>query len=213
MEQPVLVSKLEKIKAVAISFVGTGIFTRGITYFSPQQNIEMPRILYPVYELFGAIGLAIGMLVLGLGLLFWGYKKWIANSGATKTYLSIGVLAFLIFGGVLFYESNKSKNPLANTKEAIALDDIDSSDFENKLAVQYTEEFKTLYASMEKSLEQKDKPTFDATDQKISLWFTKSAQLTMELKDDERDDFSLLIIKLGDKYQEWRNRMVVFDKK
>jgi hypothetical protein len=213
MEQPVLVSKLEKIKAVAISFVGTGIFTRGITYFSPQRNIEMPRILYPVYELFGAIGLAIGMLVLGLGLLFWGYKKWIANSGATKTFLAIGVLAFLIFGGVLFYESNKSKNPLANTKEAIALDDIDSSDFENKLAVQYTKEFKTLYASMEKSLEQKDKPTFDATDQKISLWFTKSAQLTMELKDDERDDFSLLIIKLGDKYQEWRNRMVVFDKK
>jgi hypothetical protein len=213
MEQPVLVSKLEKIKAVAISFVGTGIFTRGITYFSPQRNIEMPRILYPVYELFGAIGLAIGMLVLGLGLLFWGYKKWIANSGTTKTFLAIGVLAFLIFGGVLFYESNKSKNPLANTKEAIALDDIDSSDFENKLAVQYTKEFKTLYASMEKSLEQKDKPTFDATDQKISLWFTKSAQLTMELKDDERDDFSLLIIKLGDKYQEWRNRMVVFDKK
>jgi hypothetical protein len=213
MEQTKSQSNLEKVKAVAISFIGTGIFTRGITYFSPQRNVEMPRILYPVYELFGMTGLAIGMLILGLGLLFWGYKKWIANSGATKTFLAIGVVAFFIFGTILFYESNKSKNPSTNKKETIALEDIDSSDFENKLAVQYTEEFKVHYATMEKSLEQKDKPTFDATDKKIGEWFTKTSQLTMQLKDDERDDFSLLIIKLGDKYHEWRDRMVVFDKK
>jgi len=64
---------IEKIKSFAIALVGAGIFSMGSTYFSEQAEYRIPRILLPIYEFFGNIGLAIGMMILGTGLMYFAF--------------------------------------------------------------------------------------------------------------------------------------------
>jgi hypothetical protein len=103
MEKSKIVNMAEKVKAIAITFIGAGIFSQGTLYFKEQASYNIPRILYPVFELLGNKGLAVAMLILGLALLFWGYTKWKNFAGKAGVFAVMAIASFAIFFSILFY--------------------------------------------------------------------------------------------------------------
>lgn len=85
----------ERIKAFAIGLIGSLFFSLGFSYFSEQSHYRVPRVLLPVYEYLGNVGLAIGLIVLGGGLMFWAYKKFKDNAGKPVVMI-VALVVFLI---------------------------------------------------------------------------------------------------------------------
>ena len=115
MEENKTLIFLEKVKTLAIGLVGSGIFSQGLFYFKEQSSYNIPRILYPIYKLFGNKGLALGMLVLGIALLYFGYFRWKKlqeNSNFYKISCSVFVILFVF----LSFNINKSKETPALNK-------------------------------------------------------------------------------------------------
>ncbi len=67
---------LEKVRSLALVLIGIGFIGKGVTYFSAQISYDVPIILVPVYELLGSVGLAIGICLLGLGFIGFGYRRY-----------------------------------------------------------------------------------------------------------------------------------------
>ncbi len=109
---------LEKIKSFAMTVVGAGIFSMGSTYFSEQTEYRIPRILLPIYSLFGNIGLAVGMVILGLILMYFAYVKYKKNKGKPIYLLAFSIIAVLGFYGIIYSEINK-KTTIEDLKTSI----------------------------------------------------------------------------------------------
>ena len=113
--QNTTLNKLEKIKAMAMAFISSGLITMGATYFKPQIAYHVPRILYPVFEIFGNVGLAIGMIVLGFIFLYFAYKKYSKNLGKTGFFIASVVISIAVFVLIiLFFDKDKSQQPALN---------------------------------------------------------------------------------------------------
>mgnify|MGYP003600435974 FL=1 len=105
-------NKLEKIKAIAMAFCASGILTMGATYFKPQTEYHVPRILYPVFEIFGNVGLAIGMILLGIILIYFAYKKYKENLGKTGFFIASILFSIILFAIIIvFFDKDKSQKP------------------------------------------------------------------------------------------------------
>lgn len=110
-------NKLEKVKAIAMAFCASGILIMGSTYFKPQTEYHVPRILYPVFEIFGNVGLAIGMILLGVILIYFAYKKYKENLGKTGFFIAsiiVSIIAFAVI--IVFFDKDNSQKP-ALTKQ------------------------------------------------------------------------------------------------
>lgn len=102
MESNSTLSFIEKAKSFAIGAIGCGIFSLGTTYFSEQSIYRVPRILIPIFEIFGNIGLAIGMMILGAVLVYYAYSIFRKNKG-NKLFFFVPILLFaIIFYFIIF---------------------------------------------------------------------------------------------------------------
>lgn len=154
MDKEKTIQKLEKVKAAAMGFIGAGIFTQGVLYFQPQASYNVPRILYPVFEIAGSTGLAVSMLMLGLFLLYLGLKKWKNHGGASNQYLIIGAVAIVLFSGILWFankptekKSSAEINARFDTERVEQLDEItemEKPDFNNAEIENYYATFELL---------------------------------------------------------------------
>lgn len=168
-EKSTTLSTAEKIKSFAMGLIGSGIFSMGSTYFSPQAAYRIPRILLPVYELFGHTGLAIGMIILGAILMFFAYRKFTAHGGRSMYLLIFLVIAVLGFYGIIFATGSKSattgavKTSLENNEkrkqEKIA--SAGRPDMNSKLANTYLDNLEALEKKFEQAVNEKNKPAFD----------------------------------------------------
>ncbi len=211
METNKTLNNLEKIKAIAIGFIGAGIATQGSMYFQEQSNYNIPRILYPVFEFLGNKGLAVAMILLGFGLLYYGYSKWKSQDGKPNTFRIIGWASIVLFAGILFL-SNKPKstedllkasdekhqNELAKLR-AMEKPVFDNPDFDKHFA-----DFDVLYSKHQKSIADKNKEeTQKLDDEFYNIWLTKSGKLQSEIKSmDKMQEFALFNSKLMMKWQE-----------
>lgn len=159
---------LEKIKAFAMGFIGAGIFSMGSTYFSAQDSYNIPRILYPVYEIFGNIGLAIGMLILGIILMYYGYKKFINSNGKPSLFIVFQVIGVFIFYGLIYASNIKpsteelNKNFQETQKNAqLEIENTERPKLKSAAINTYFENLEELHKKYQKSQDEHNKTLFD----------------------------------------------------
>ncbi len=210
MEPNKTLNGLEKIKAVAIGFIGAGIATQGSMYFQEKSSYNIPRILYPVFEFLGNKGLAIAMILLGLGLIYYGFSKWKSNDGSSKIY---GIMAFssiVLFTGILFF-TNKKKS----TEEILAdgekkhqeqIDEMLNMEmprFNNPEIEKHFASFDALYAQYQKSIAIKNTVETEKLDAEFyTVYCLKTAELLKNIKSLENmSEYSLYNGKIITKWQ------------
>lgn len=96
MDKQKSVSVARKVESLAIGYIGVFFFSLGTSYFQERFLYRVPRILAPVFDMFGNIGLAIGMLVLGGVLVYYGFTKWKTAAGKKNPYLMLAAAGFLV---------------------------------------------------------------------------------------------------------------------
>lgn len=200
----------EKIKAVAITFIGAGIFSQGTFYFQEQNSYNVPRILYPVFELLGNVGLAVAMLILGLALVYWGYTKWKNAGSKVGIFALIAISAFAIFFAILFMANKPaSSEELMQSSEENRQKGIekmaamDKPDFGNAEVEQQFAAFETLLQQRKKAFSDKDEQAIKASDEAYIKWTEQSAPLIQKLETPkQKQEFALYLGKLGMKWQE-----------
>ncbi len=210
MENNKTVNIAEKIKAIAIAFIGTGIFSQGTFYFKEQSSYNVPRILYPVFELLGNVGLAVSMLILGLGLAFWAYTKWKNADGKPAIFGLIAVAAFAIFFSILFF-ANKKASPeelMKASEEARAkgIEKINSAaqpDFGSPEIDAHFTAFETLLKDYAAAYKNKNEHEIVAKESAYMDWNKNSAVLMQKLETPaQKQQFALYLAKLSMKWQE-----------
>ena len=121
MEKEQIVIIAEKIKAFAIGLIGICFTSMGATYFEEQAIYRVPRILLPIFDMLGNVGLAIVMIILGLGMIVYGFLKWKKFSQRPMLYLIIATIAlvlslYLSFAVGTFKDSSERTTEKQNNK-------------------------------------------------------------------------------------------------
>ena len=157
----------EKVKSLAMGFIGSMFIALGFSYFSEQAYYRVPRILIPIYNLLGNTGLAIGLLILGAILLYVSYTKFKNNEGRPAIILTVLPL-FIIFSFTItkWTEKNNNPNPIPSNETAGAATkenkDVIRPKLDHPLANTYLDQVELLIDKMSKAKEQKDDKTFEA---------------------------------------------------
>ena len=117
MDKQKTVSIARKVESLAIGYIGVFFFSWGTSYFQEQLYYQVPRILIPVFDIFGNVGLAIGMLILGGGLIYYGFTKWKIAAEKKNLYWILAVIGLAI--GVALANITFNPNKSAETTEEI----------------------------------------------------------------------------------------------
>ncbi|MDR2424533.1 MAG: hypothetical protein LBD59_07400, partial [Prevotellaceae bacterium] len=165
---------------------------------------RIPRILSPVFDLFGNVGAAAGMLVLGIGVIVWGFRVWQSVNGKKSLY---GVLAIIALAAGIFlsnYQFQSSEKMMRDIDESRQnqIDEVKKTarpDLKSEKANAFFDEFDTLYAE----LETKAKPEnvlqyYD----KFEQWSAKTAAVMEGLNNDQKYEFSQYYAKLSVQWSE-----------
>lgn len=206
---------IEKIKSFAIALVGGGIFGMGSTYFSEQGEYRIPRILLPVYEIFGHVGLAVGMMILGAGLLYFAYRKFTQNNGKAIVILVFSLIAILGFYGIIF-ATNSPKASIEDLRASIEKNQQKTKDkianaerpnLDNELANAYLDKVEALERKFEKAVNEKNKVLFDECCKEYDIvGYQEISNVIKEManKPDYRD-FIMYNAKLSDRINVFRS--------
>lgn len=213
MEVNKTVNIIEIIKSIASGFIGAGIFTQGTFYFQEQPSYNIPRILVPVYDVLGNVGLAIGMIVLGLGLLTFSFIKWKNLNGGIGLYIVIGISAILLFFSVIFLTRKpllpivpaENNVAVADEKRAKAIEEIrnmeqpkfGNAEIENHLAA-----FEIMFKNYEKQLADQNQAGLKNSREGFIVWSKKTATLMESLNVEQKQQLALYVGKLSLKWQE-----------
>lgn len=210
----------EKVKSFAIAIIGVLFFSWGTDYLSGEHLLyNVPRILAPVFRLFGVIGLAVGLIVLGAALIAYGFIRW-KKSGAKLLVYSLVVIPVLIMGVVLanvnFNSSENYKSYIENQdkKREAQIDDfrnLEKPDFKNQDLEKHIATFDDLYQLYEKALQSKDGVAISECDNAYMEWTVKTSSFFSQLDDDEKYKLSGYNAKLGVLWNDLRQNYVVKD--
>ena len=96
MFKPKTVNIAQKVESLAFGFVGVFFFSMGTSYFQERFIYRMPTILTPVFNIFGNIGLAIALMIVGGGIIYYGYTKWKSASPKKSIYLILATIGAVI---------------------------------------------------------------------------------------------------------------------
>lgn len=163
-------STAEKVKAFAMGFIGALFFTLGISYFKEQAQYKVPRILVPVLELFGHIGLAIGLLILGAILIFLSYLKF--KKHGVKPLVILIVLSltvtsiFTVFKLIEYSDFSKNKIKEERLKQELynKVENAERPKLNNQNANEHLDKMEFILQEMTKSKEQNDDAKFKTLD-------------------------------------------------
>lgn len=186
-------SNAEKIKALAMGLIGSLFFTWGLTYFKEQDDYRVPRILLPVFELFGNIGLAFGLLLLGGLLMFFAYRKFIKFGGKPIVMqILLPLLVVVSFmASKLTENSDKGKTQIErmeSLKEKINNQTerkLERPKMVNQKANEFLDKRENLLVEMKKAKNTGDETTFQAIEKQFWALNKDFVKITIELKEDE----------------------------
>jgi hypothetical protein len=212
MEKEKVVIIAERVKAFAIGFIGICFFSLGTTYFEEQASYRVPRILLPVLDLFGNVGLAIGLIILGGAFIFYGYTKWKKFSENGKTYI-IAALPVLILAIVLSltFDLFKDRDERISNEERREnlineIKDMNKPHFKNKEVEKHLAEFDIIHKEFQKKIQAKDESGIQDCEQKYMDWSGKLTPLMEQLSTDEKVQLAAYNAKLAFKWQETRSK-------
>lgn len=182
----------EKIQSFAMGFIGSMFIALGFSYFSEQASYRIPRILLPIYNLLGNVGLAIGLLILGAILLFASYSKFKRNARRPTAILIILPL-FVIFSLVITHLfENKGKNDTGQlnptNQKSHNTDSIKEETrptLDNVQANEYLDQVERIVQEMSKSKAQKDDKAFEQLE---SQYFELTSKLSNIIPDLSKTD-------------------------
>jgi hypothetical protein len=202
MEKQKVVIIAEKIKAFAIAFIGVILFSTGTSYFQERLLYRVPRILIPIFDTLGYIGLAVGMLILGGVFIVYGFITWKKVSQKKSVYWIIALIG-LVVGSILANINFKSSEEIMDDidkKRETQIDEVrhsDKPDFKNSEVNEYLGEFDGIYKRYEQSLQDKDENAIEGCENEFGEWLSKSADFMPKLNNDEKADLARYMAKLS----------------
>ncbi|MCL1937952.1 MAG: DUF308 domain-containing protein [Candidatus Azobacteroides sp.] len=207
MEKTKILMIAKRTEALVIGFIGVFFFSMGTSYFQERLIYRIPRILIPIYEWGGSSALAIGMLLLGIALIVWGFSSWISTKGKKSLY---GILAILgLIAGVFFanYNFKSSKNVMQeienrSQKQIEEISKTERPKFKKPDIDQYFDDFDALYGKLEKNAASAD--SVEKINEEYTSWMAKTAEMLNQLNADQKYEFSKYHAKLR---IQWHDKM------
>ena len=205
MNENKTVSIAKKVEAFAMAFIGIFFIGLGTSYFQERFLYRVPRILIPIFEFFGNIGLAIGLMVLGIGLIYWGFTKWQSVSEKKKLYWIIAV-AGLAVGVVLAnvdFGSKRTSSEIMeemDTKREAQIEEVRNSgdlNFSNAEVDAHIAAFDSIYKRYSESIENNDEDAITACENEYMEWSVKTGNIMPKLSTDEKVDLARYLAKLS----------------
>jgi len=208
MDKQKVVSIARQVESLAIGFIGVCFFSIGTSYFQEQFLYRVPRILIPVFDMFGNIGLAIGMLILGGGLIYYGFTKWKSVAEKKSLYWILAVIG--LAAGVALANINFKPNRSADIMEEMdkrreaQIEKIRNSgelSFSNAELESYIAEYNALYKRFEQSVENKNEDEISKCEDDYEVWNTKwgtkISEIIPKLNNDEKAELARYNAKLS----------------
>ncbi|WP_343561333.1 hypothetical protein [Sphingobacterium sp.] len=196
----------EKIKSFAMGFIGAFFLALGVRYFSAQSSYRIPRILLPVYEFLGNIGLAIGLLILGGILLYYAYIKFKKYGGRPVIMLIVlPLFTLLAFGVNTLFNNNQSGKSVQNRQATTQVGSANRPELNNEKAEKYLDKLENLLAEMTKAKERADENRFKLLEKQFLDLGTELAVIIPELaKTDQYPSFIQYNAYVSNKIQKMR---------
>jgi hypothetical protein len=203
MDNQKVVVTAEKIKSFAIAIIGVIFFSWGTDYLSGEHLLyNVPRILVPVFKLFGPVGLAIGLMILGAALIAYGFVRW-KKTGAKQPVYLVVVIPMLIAGIVLAnvnFKSSKNYMEEQDQKREAQIEEVRNMkkpDFKNKDLEKHLATFDDLYKRYEEALQTNDTEAVIECEDAYTEWAVKTGSFISELDNDGKYKLSSYNAKLG----------------
>jgi len=177
----------EKVKSFAMGFIGSMFIALGFSYFSEQASYRIPRILLPVYEFLGNIGLAVGLLILGAALLYAAYTKFKNNAGR-PTVMFIVLPLFLVFSFIIIKvteNGDKDKQQVSIDKD-IKNKEVARPTLDHEKANAYLDQLEILVDKMTKAKDQKNDAIFKALEAEYFEQMNQLADIIPQLSKTEK---------------------------
>ncbi|OOG17865.1 hypothetical protein BWD42_11205 [Sphingobacterium sp. CZ-UAM] len=196
----------EKVKSFAMGFIGAFFLALGVSYFSEQSSYRVPRILLPVYEFLGNIGLAIGLLILGGILLYYAYIKFKKYGGRPVIMLIVlPLFTLLAFGINTLFNNNQSGKSAQNRQATEQVGNANRPELNNEKAEKYLDKLENLFAEMTKAKERADENRFKLLETQFLDLGTELAIIIPELaKTDQYPSFIEYNAYVSNKIQKMR---------
>ncbi|MDR1330539.1 MAG: hypothetical protein LBK07_00355 [Tannerella sp.] len=211
MDNQKIAAVARKVEALALGYIGVFIFSMGTSYFQERFLYRVPRILIPVFDVFGGVGLAIGMLILGSGLIYYGFTLWKSVSEKRNLYLIL-TAAGLVAGVAL---ANLDFNPgkaagimeEMDKRRASQMDELRNSDelsFSNAEVDEHIARYNALYERYEAGLKSGDEAAVAECEKEFGEWITKTAAIMQGLNDEEKVELARYQAKLAVRWSDLR---------
>jgi hypothetical protein len=193
-----------KVRAAAIGFIGVIFFGMGTSYFSERLIYRMPRILGPVFDLLGNVGLAVAMLILGGGLIWWGFSRWRAVEGKPSLYWVLAAVG-LIASVVLFNVDLKPRKSSSEMMEEIEREHTEQIEeirntkrprIDDVWVNEYFDKFEELNGQFKENVAKGDQEAIASNEREFEELKATAADIRQNLDDDAKYDFSLYDAKL-----------------
>jgi hypothetical protein len=211
MDKEKVVIVAEKVKSFAIAFIGIIFFSLGTSYFQERLLYRVPRILIPIFDTLGYIGLAIGLLILGGGFIVYGFVTWKKVAQKQSLYWIIAIVG-LVIGSVLANTNFKSSEQLMNDihkQHEAQIDEVRNSDkpkFKDSDVNKYLDEFDDIYKRFEQSLKDEDEDVSANCEKEFGEWVSKAANFIPKLNNDEKTDLARYVAKLSVSWNDLRTK-------
>jgi len=210
MEKGKIVIVAEGVKAFAIGFIGICFVALGATYFTEQASYHVPRILLPVFNIFGNVGLATGLIILGGALIFYGFVKWQKFHENKKIYF-IAAFPVLILAIVLAFNvdifkdgDNGMTNEQRREKQINEIKNMEKPDFKNVEIEKHFAEFDVIFKEFQEKIQAKDEQGIHKCEEKYTDWINSRTPLMEKLSTDEKVKIAPYNAKLAMKWGEAR---------
>ncbi|GHV02806.1 hypothetical protein FACS1894159_11770 [Bacteroidia bacterium] len=196
METKKVVSVAEKVKSFAIALVGIVFFSWGTDYLAGEHLLyNVPRILLPVFDLFGHVGLAVGLMALGAGLIVYAFVNWKKAGGRASVYcvpvisaLAAGiVLANVNFKGSGDLEKGQDDRRETQTEE---LRSLERPQFKDQDLERHFASFERLYERYERALQAADTASIVECEEEFQVWCGRIAGFMPRLDNDQKYELS-----------------------
>jgi MFS family permease len=202
-----------QVEALAEGFIGIFILSLGTSYFQERFLYRVPRILIPVFDLFGNVGLAIGMIILGGGILYYGFTLWKSVSASPKLYLILALIGLIAGLALANIELNPNKSAeiqdrMEETRAAQidALRDAPLPSFDDPALNDHLAAFPALLAHYEQTLQSDDPASVGPAETALSDWMTQTAAFLPSLDTDKQVELAQYQAKLAIQWNDVREK-------
>ena len=218
MEKEKAVVVAEMLKSFGSALVGICFVSMGATYFEEQLVYNVPRVLSPVFDLFGNIGLAIGMVVLGIGFIVYGFFKWKRVSAKIALYPIIIAIALILGLYLALYTGafkDRSEREMGREEERQnelidKVRNMSKPDFGNEKIESYLSEFDELLREFEEGIKSGEEQTVMEIEDMRSEWQNRSLEMFEELSSDEdKAALAAYMAQLALKWEDARQKAVM----